>query len=647
MLKQLYNWKFYIMIIGDVIFLSFALILAYLIRFDFILKSQHVHQIFQLLPVIILANIAAMFTFGLYKGMWRYSSLGDAMRLFQAVVVASLIIIAAFLYINRFESLSRSIFVLDAIFNFLILGAYRITIRYYYSIERGANIFAITNIFGKQKSNKSKTRVLIIGAGDASEKILREIRDNHCISYKVIGLIDDDPHKIGRTIHGVPILGDLDSIADIVEQKDVQELFIAIPSATGKEIRRIVKACEKCKIAYKTLPGIGDIMDGKVSIKNLRDVKYTDLLRRPQVHLDLNMIEGLLSDKVVLITGCGGSIGSELCRQVIKFKPKSMLLLDASETNLYGIEMELRYGIGFTNYKTVLGSIQDEALMNKVFGHYKPQVIFHAAAYKHVPMLEINPWEAVYNNVIGSKVIMEISAAYGVERFVLVSTDKAVRPTNVMGASKRIAELLSQSFQGLSKTKFIEVRFGNVLGSSGSVIPLFRRQIELGGPVTVTDPNVMRYFMSISEAVQLILQAGGMGDGGELFILKMGTPVKIADMARDLIRLSGKEPDKDIEIVFTELRPGEKLKEELITQGEGIVPTSHEKIMVIKADGKFNGNSGQDAFGKWLKHEIKELEIIAATRDGSLIRNKLKEIVPEYQPREQDRYCDVLSIPRR
>ncbi|PKN04291.1 MAG: polysaccharide biosynthesis protein, partial [Deltaproteobacteria bacterium HGW-Deltaproteobacteria-9] len=407
------------------------------------------------------------------------------------------------------------------------------------------------------------------------------------------------------------------------------------PSASGEQVRRIVDACQHCNATYKILPGIGELIDGRVSIKLLRDINYEDLLGRPPVHLNVKDIRNSLDGKTVLVTGCGGSIGSELCRQVIKYQPGKIILLDSSEPGLFKIQMEIQNKYYFNHCVTILGRVQDEDLIDDIFKKYKPEAVFHAAAYKHVPMMEKNPWQAVFNNIVGSRVVMEMAVKHHVDRFVMVSTDKAVRPTNVMGASKRVTELIMQCQQG-NGTRFMAVRFGNVVGSSGSVIPLFRRQILQGGPVTVTHPEVNRFFMTIPEASQLILQAGTMGEGGEVFILKMGTPVKIADMARDLIRLSGKEPDVDIKIVYTGLREGEKLYEELITVGEDILPTDHEMVMVLKSNTYFNGSGNLQEAKKSLYRELDELVKIAARHDAKGIKAKLKEILPEYTPQENE-----------
>ena len=614
------------MLIGDAFLFAAALILAYLFRFEFDLAPVYAQQVrFLLIPLIIL-KISIFFLFGLYKGMWRYTSIHDFWRLLQASVTSSLLIMAFILIAYRFEGYSRAVFLMDGGMTFLLTGGLRMAIRTFFTMQERNGQDPATRVTHRKQ-------ILIVGAGSAGEKILREIIENDHLNYRVVGFLDDDPRKQGRSIHGIPILGTLPETPRIVEKHGISEILIAIPSATGDQIRRIVNACKACGVSYKTLPGIGEIIDGRVSIKALRDVNYEDLLGRSPVQLDMGEIQGYLDGKTVLITGCGGSIGSELCRQIVRFRPQRLILVDASEANLFHIALELRNEIRFEQCEAVLGLVQDERLMTALFQKYRPHVVFHAAAYKHVPMLEKNPWEAVFNNIIGSRIVMEMARRHGAERFVLVSTDKAVRPTNVMGTSKRVAELLLRNFQDTGG-RFMSVRFGNVVGSSGSVIPIFRHQIEQGGPVTVTHPEVTRFFMTIPEAAQLILQAGAMGEGGEIFILKMGTPVKIADMARDLIRLSGREPDRDVKIVYTGLREGEKLYEELITVGEGIVPTGHEKIMVLRANG-LNGSpaSRQDA-SILLDAQLAGLYEAANRLDGAAIRKKLQEIVPEYLPQD-------------
>ena len=624
---QFKNPTFYIMILSDALMFVFAIVLAYLFRFEFSLDSNYIQQVKTVIIWIVPLKIIVFFALGIYRGMWRYTSISDFWLLARASLLSTLLIMAILLYTNRFFGYSRAVFIVDGLFTFLLVGGVRIIIRSYYAV------------YGSPKTIQSPLhkinlkKALIIGAGSAGEKILREIFENYQLQYRVMGFIDDDPEKQGRSIHGIRVLGNVEKIAKIIETKDIQEILIAMPSSSGDQIRHVVEACRNCDVSYKILPGMGELIDGRVSVKVLRDISYEDLLGRSPVQLNIEGIRNYLEDKTMLITGCGGSIGAELCRQVIKYQPRFVILLDASETNLFNIQMEMQNEKYCRNCEAVLGNVQDINLMNDIFTKYKPHVVFHAAAYKHVPMLEKNPWEAVLNNIIGSRVAMEMSIKHRAERFVLVSTDKAVRPTNVMGASKRVTELIMQTLQDDS-TRLMAVRFGNVVGSSGSVIPVFRRQIEQGGPVTVTHPDVNRYFMTIPEAAQMILQAGAMGKGGEIFILRMGTPVKIADMARDLIRLSGKEPDMDIKIIYTGLRDGEKLYEELIAEGEDILPTGHNKVMVLRSNQHFNGAGKIQEAREILGRHIDELLQDALRHDGKAIKIKLKEIVPEYTPQE-------------
>ncbi|MFZ3105671.1 MAG: nucleoside-diphosphate sugar epimerase/dehydratase [Smithella sp.] len=623
------NPKMYLMIFSDVLIFTLSIVISYLFRFEFLLSPFYIQQIKTVLLWIIPLKVIVFVFSGVYRGMWRYTSIRDFWLLARACLLSTLLILAVILYMSGFKGYSRSIFFMDGVFTFLLVGGKLMAIRSYYSG------FANPRIREELFPKVAYKNVLIIGAGDAGEKILREIFENDQMHYKVVGFIDDDPQKKGRSIHGVPVLGNLGKITSIVQGEEIKEILIAIPSAKGEQIRNIVETCKDCDVSYKILPGMGELIDGRVSIKVLRDISYEDLLGRPPVKLDNTGIRGYLNGKTVLITGCGGSIGSELCRQVIKYQPNYLVLLDASEMNLFNIQMELQNENNFHQCEAILGHVQNELLMEDIFKKYKPQIVFHAAAYKHVPMLERNPWEAVFNNIIGSRIAMEMSIKYQVERFVLVSTDKAVRPSNVMGTSKRVTELIMQSLQG-NKTLLMAVRFGNVIGSSGSVIPVFRRQIEKGGPVTVTHPEVNRYFMTIPESTQLVLQAAAMGKGGEIFILKMGTPVKIADMARDLIRLSGKEPDTDIKIIYTGLRDGEKLYEELITEGEDILSTGHEKIMVLRSNDHANGLNHLQSMRQKLDKDIEELVKHSLDHNAGTIKKKLKEIVPEYTPQENE-----------
>ncbi len=629
MLSQFHNRHFYLVLAADLVISVTAFVGAYLLRFDFTLEPFYRGQILRLLPFLLPGKMLIFFLLGMYRGMWRYTSLNDLGRLVQASLLAMVFYISATLYIPGSHGIPRSVFLLDAMLTFLLCGGLRMSIRLFYAATHSQR--RLPSIFSKVNNLRPPEKsVIIIGAGGAGEKMLREIIDNPHLDYHVAGFLDDDRAKWGRSLHGLKVFGGVEMLHRIIKHKKIDEVLIATPCATGAQMRRIVEICKNCEARYRTLPEIGAIIDGKVSIKKLRDVKYEDLLRRPPVPLDKSELSRYLKGKRVLVTGAGGSIGSELCRQIVRFDPEKLILVDASEENLFTIQMELEHELNFSRYQCILSRVQNQALMDEVFREYRPQLLFHAAAYKHVPLIEKNPWEAICNNVLGSQVLMQLSLKYEVERFVLVSTDKAVRPTNVMGASKRLAELVAQSLQG-NGTRFMAVRFGNVIGSSGSVLPLFRRQLEHGGPITVTHPEVTRYFMTIHEAVQLILQAGGLGEGGEIFILEMGTPVKIALMAEELVRLSGKIPGKDVEIIFTGLREGEKLYEELITQEEGVVSTKYGKIMVLRPDG-WNGNRNQKEFFQWLDNSLKDLYRIAYTYDAHAIRVKLREMLPEYHP---------------
>lgn len=644
MFAQLKNRRLYLMVFIETIIFAISYTSAYLIRFEFALTPQNLDQIILILPWLIPLKIVVFFTFGLYKGMWRYASLHDFWRLAEGCCFSTLLVVAIIYSLYGLGGFSRAVFFLDAVLTFLLTGGVRIGIRTCYEFrDSSANKRGWPHLLtGKPRNPK---RILIIGAGRTGEKILREVLDNPDLNYEVVGFLDDDPRKKERSIHRAPILGAVDLLPQIAGRQQIDQVFISVPSATGPEMRRILHICKQSRIPFKTLPGIGQIMDGKVSISSLRDINYEDLLRRPPVNLDSTAIRDYLVGKKILVTGAGGSIGSELCRQLIRFHPEKLILVDSSEANLYAIQMELRHQLHFDACPSILSRVQHEAIMNEVFETHLPEVVFHAAAYKHVPLIERNPWEAIYNNVIGSRVVMEMAVKYGVKRFVLVSSDKAVRPTNVMGATKRAAELIMQS-RHVGNTRFMAVRFGNVLASSGSVVPLFLKQIERGGPVTVTHPDMTRYFMTIPEASQLILQAGSLGEGGEIFVLEMGTPVKIADMAADLIRLSGKEPGKDIEIVFTGPRPGEKIHEELITAGEDVKCTKYDKIMVLHHNGRWNwyGHKNRDVYRNLLNTQLEELRTSARTLKACCIKEKLSEIVPEYTPRETECVLDPIIM---
>ena len=613
--KKSIDTIFFIKVAIDLFLIIIAYFFSYLVRFEFSISRPDLLSIRNTLPFLIIIKLVVFYYFRLYRAIWRYVSILDIINLAKAVFVANLIIILAIFIYNRFEGYPRSIFLLDGILSFFVLGGARLLIRIHYSSKSPRDFFPF---LGKTFQGKP---LLILGAGQAGEKVIREINDNPKIGFYPMGFLDDDQTKIGRTLQGIPILGKIDDISNV--SLDFEEILIAIPSAKGEQMRRIVEVCDKSGKKYRTLPAIGELIDGSVSLKAIREVTLGDLLGREEVLLDRKEIGNYLQNKRILVTGAGGSIGSELVRQISKFYPHSLALLEMSEHNLFQIEMESRQRFGFIPIRSFLVNIQDRKALQRVFNEFSPQVVFHAAAYKHVPIQELHPWEAVFNNILGSRNLFEASVAGNVEKFVLISTDKAVRPTNVMGASKRVTEMLMEWFSLNHQALFMAVRFGNVLGSSGSAVPLFQEQIARGGPVTVTHPEITRYFMSIPEAAQLILQAGAFGQGGEIFILDMGKPVKIIDLVRDLIRLHGLEPEKDIPIQYVGLRPGEKLFEELITAGENILPTSHKKILVLK---------NSEADHAQLMKQIDNLIEISRNFNSHEIKIKLKELVPEYKP---------------
>lgn len=610
------------MLLFDCSFIIAAYFLAYLLRFEGEIPYREWMNFKATIPYIVAFKLLIFFVFGLYRGMWRYTSLVDFLNVLKATLFSSGMIILSILFIYRFQGFPRSVFILDWILSFIFIGGIRVAIRFLLSEkERGVH-FLFHSPFSQRKLTRLKKRLLIIGAGDAGEKMLREIRDNPRLNYDVVGFLDDDPNKKGMRIHGVAVLGPIPKIHKLAYDAEMDEILIAAPSASAKQMKKILQACEATGLKIRTTPGIGELIDGKVSFKTIREVSFEDLLGRDPIDLDMKSIGDYLTDKVILVSGAGGSIGSELCRQITPFQPKNLILFDKTENSLFHIEMEFRQHFPKTFITPVLGDVKFRSYLNKHFAHYRPQVVFHAAAYKHVPVVELNPSEAIYNNIIGTRNMVEASHQFGVERFIMISTDKAVRPANVMGATKRVAEMITSCYAS-NPTHFVSVRFGNVLGSEGSVVHLFKKQIERFGPVTVTDPEITRYFMTIPEACKLILQAAAMGEGGEIFILDMGTPIKIVDMAKDLIRRSGFKPDVDIEIKFIGLRPGEKLHEELITEGEGIVRTPYEKIFVLKGD---------TCDLNWLDQKIEELVKLAYEQDEHGVKLKLKEIVPEYQP---------------
>ena len=592
-----------------------VLYLAFLIRFDFYIPPNFLKLFFNWLPWFLFIQISIFYFAGLYARMWRYTSLFDLYAILSSVTTVSAVSVISVFIIYGSSGYPRSILLLNYILNIITTVSIRLFVRVYYTHYHKSSIL---------QNPKPKKILLLIGAGKTGEKIAREIMTTSRHQYSIAGFIDDNVEKHGALLHGKRIFCGISELPNLKAKYD--ELLITAPTATGDQIRRIVDICKQTGKRYKTVPAINEIIDGEISMDAIRDVSYADLLGREEVKLDMNSIENTFTGKRVLITGAGGSIGSELVKQCLNFNPAEIICLDTSEENIYKLDQFFTKVQSKTILKTVLASVTIKTECDKVFSENRPHVVIHAAAYKHVPIQELHPWTAVNTNLGGTLNIVELSDKYLVDKFVLVSTDKAVNPVNVMGATKRAAEKTIQSYNDNSKTTFMAVRFGNVLGSSGSAIPTFQKQINEGGPLTITHPEMTRYFMSIQEASQLILQCGALGGDGEIFLLEMGQPIRIVQMAKDLIRLSGFEPDIDIPIVFTGLRPGEKLYEELQLLNEKKVSTSHRKIMILK-DKKLHM--------PWtiLKPSIKELLLAAKNLDSEKIQMLLHQILPTYRPR--------------
>lgn len=564
------------LIIYDIILLVLALYLSLLLRLDFIISNEYMEFFKYAVVPVILITLFFNKMFKLYDSIWKYASIEELISIIYSLSLSNVVIILYNYFVTyklletkymRFPYAAHIIF---WILSVAFLGGTRFLYR------------VVGEIQSDKICNKKKNKLLIIGAGDAAALLIKEIKKNTNLNYEIIGLIDDNEEKIGKTINGIKVIGSRRNVINISEEKKIEEIILAIPSVDAATKREIINICKNTKAKLKTLPGIYEIIDGKVSISKIRDVSIEDLLGREEVKLNNDNINKYIKDKVVLVTGGGGSIGSELCRQITKFKPRKLLILDIYENNAYDLQMELNYSNPNLDKEVIIASIREEERLREIFEKYKPEVVFHAAAHKHVPLMENNPAEAVKNNIIGTYNLVKCCHEYKVKKFVQISTDKAVNPTNIMGATKRFCEIMIQAFDTISETEYVAVRFGNVLGSNGSVIPLFKKQIAHGGPVTVTHPEINRYFMTIPEASQLVIQAGGMAKGGEIFVLDMGEPVKINDLARDLIRLSGYEPDIDIKIKYTGLRPGEKLYEELLMDEIALTNTEHDKIYVEK-----------------------------------------------------------------
>lgn len=596
-----------LLLIVDVITIIGVALISLLIRFDGYITPHYMQQMVDALPIMVISYIVMLLSMHLYTRIWRYAG----MREMVAVLIATTLGAGLF-YTGMYvfdKSLPRSIYLISWILSTGVIGIGRMVL-HYIAMRYG----------GKQSTDADMVNTLIIGAGDAGATIAREIERYHKRSRKVIGFIDDDESKFNRLMGGVRILGNRHDIPSIVKENKVKEIIIAMPSVTRNEIRNIMEICSPLKCKVNTLPGMYQLLDDEVLVSHLHPVSIEDLLERDEVRLDMDIVEHYIRDKVVLVTGAGGSIGSEICRQIMRVGPKQLLLLGHGENSIYLINQELKNIYKDGPIIPIIADIRDKQQLDQIFTQYNPQVVFHAAAHKHVPLMEIQPMAAVLNNIYGTRNVADVAGRHGVERFVMISTDKAVNPTSVMGATKRVAEKVIISMNDTYDTKYITVRFGNVLGSRGSVIPLFKKQIEAGGPVTVTDPEMTRYFMTIPEASQLVLQAGAMGKGGEVFLLDMGEPVKIIDLARNMIRLSGLEPDKDIHIKITGLRPGEKKYEELLTSEEGTNRTNHTKIFEAALD-----TVDRD----WLIEKISTFDSCETDMD---VIGVLQDIIPTYTP---------------
>ncbi len=610
-----------LIILAHIIIFAASLMLAFLLAYNMQFQRAWLVQQYPLLLLFILIIKLTVFRFfRQYRGWWRYVSISDLIGILQASVVSTVIIVALWYallasssirrstYAANITKVSQGVFLADMFVTVLLSAGMRMIIRLYYEEFRTV------------EGTRLK-RLLIVGAGDAGEALLREIHRMPVAEYDVIGLIDDDPVKQDMSIHGILVLGTVEQLPRICTDRNIDDIAIAMPSAAHRQLRRVIQVCQGTKIRFRTVPSITDIASGKLRVSQIRAVDINDLLGREAVQLDLDSIEAFVKNKVILVTGAGGSIGSEMCRQLCNVSPKLLLLIEQAENPLFHIERQLRKEFPAVAMMAVICDITDETRVEEVFAKYRPEIVIHAAAHKHVPLMELNPGQAVKNNVVGTRTVADAADRHGSSHFVMISTDKAVNPTSMMGSSKRVAETYIQDLNNTSKTHFVTVRFGNVLGSNGSVVPIFKKQIAEGGPVTVTDPEMKRYFMTIPEASQLVLQAATMGNGGEIFVLDMGEPVKIVDLARELITLSGFRPGEDIEITFTGTRPGEKLFEELSIKGEDMLPTRHPKIGIWK-------NVPMDR--QKLYAGIDELIKAAETQHYDTIVEKIKVLVPEY-----------------
>ncbi len=584
---------------------------AYLLRFGGNIPRTEMSLMTNTIFVVMVVRFAMFAYFKVYTGLYRYASINDLIQIIKAVTVGSILLVIP-VYFFKIPLFPRSIFILEWLLLIFLSGALRFGLR------------AIREVM--PSILRPGKRTLIIGAGDAGEMIAREIRSTKELNCQPVGFIDDDPAKRGVRIHGIPVLGDQSELENIVEKKHISEIIIAIPSASSKQMRNIIQRCRNAKVSFKTSPPLRDILDGRISMNQVRDISVDDLLGRDPISLDEGVIRKFISGRRVLVTGAAGSIGSEICRQSSRFHPEILVMLDRAENNLYRLELELSSSFPDVDKVAVVADVCDKRKIDSIVSEYHPDVVFHAAAYKQVPLMEYYPEEAVKNNIIGTRTIAETTIRHGVSAFIMISTDKAVRPTSVMGATKRIAEMMVNAMSSEGNTKFVTVRFGNVLGSDGSVVEIFTRQIENGGPVTITDPRMTRYFMTIREATLLVMMAGAIGSNGKLMVLKMGEQVKIVELAKDMITLAGFTPSEDIEIEYTGLRPGEKLHEELFIDSEGMLPSIHPKIMIAQTTGPENDN---------LMTEIDELHALALDTRRVDVVDKIGRIVPSFTPNRQ------------
>mgnify|MGYP000885347669 FL=1 len=604
----------FFLFLTDTFLLNACVYLSLIMRFDVGIVSIEPQYINNYVDNMLFYTIISLFifwVFRLYHSLWQYASIAEVYRIAEACITVEVVHFLSNKMVGNM--LPRSCYFNAAIYLIIAICASRFMYR------------MIRTVLNKYRNIKTSNNVMIIGAGEATNVIMREIQSSSYLANSNIAcIIDDDRRKVGKYIRGVKVIGTRDKIKEAAKLYDIDEIIFAIPSASNEVKRDILNICKETDCTLKILPGVYQMVDGEINVNSIRNVDVLDLLGRDPIEVDIESIMGYVKDKVIMVTGGGGSIGSELCRQLVSHKPKQLIIFDIYENNAYDIQQELKINYPDANVVTLIGSIRNVSRLESVFAQYKPDIVYHAAAHKHVPLMEVSPDEAVKNNVVGTWNVARMADKYGVKKFVMISTDKAVNPTNVMGATKRICEMIVQTYNEISKTDFVAVRFGNVLGSNGSVIPLFKRQIEAGGPVTVTDPNIIRYFMTIPEAVSLVLQAGAYAKGGEIFILDMGEPVKIDDLAKNLIRLSGYTLGVDMEIKYTGLRPGEKLYEELLMKEEGLQETDNKLIHIGKPI-EFDKENFFDNLEK-LKEE-------AYSETGN-IRELIKEVVPTYHPGE-------------